>query len=75
MVCIRAKPVRPAIGGGPAYQVDTPRELHSDLVGPLPETGMELQYLITAIDDYHCSAMVGLLRCSVITAGHPSQGV
>jgi len=63
VVCIRAKPVRPAIGGGPTYRVDTPGEmLHSDLVGPLPETGMGFQYLIMAIDDYCCYAMVSLLR-------------
>jgi len=54
-----AKPVRPAIGGGPTYQVDTPGEM---LHGPLPETGMGFQYFITAIDDYCCYAMVGLLR-------------
>jgi len=61
VVCIRAKPVRPAIGGGPTYQVDTPG-VHSDLVGPLPETGMGFQYFIMAIDDYCRYAMVGLLR-------------
>jgi len=36
--------------------------LRSVLVGPLPVTGMGFQYFITAIDDYYCYAMVGLLR-------------
>jgi len=66
---------RIAIGGGPAYQVDTPEEmLHSHLVWPLPETGMGFQYFITAIDDYCFYAMVGLLRNKNDAVGHPSQG-